>query len=133
MNGIRYSTDTAEFVNDSQESLADGEQQLEVGDYVWVEGTLNADGVTGVATRVIYDVDLKGTVSAIDPTNRTFTVLGRSVSINQDTVFDDAFAVAELSGLNLGAIVEVTGFDQADGSLLATRIDFEGDTLDTEF
>jgi hypothetical protein len=133
VNGIRYSTDTAEFVNDSQESLADGEQQLEVGDYVWVEGTLNADGVTGVATRVIYDVDLKGTVSAIDPANRTFTVLGRSVSINQDTVFDDAFAVAELSGLSLGAIVEVTGFDQADGSLLATRIDFEGDTLDTEF
>jgi len=133
VNGIKYSTDTAEFVNDKQESLAHGEQQLEVGDYVWVEGTLNADGITGVATRVIYDVDLKGTVSAIDPANRTFTVLGRSVSINQDTVFDDDFAVAELSGLSLGAIVEVTGFDQADGSLLATRIDLETSTLETEF
>lgn len=133
VNGIKYSTDTAEFVNDKQESLAHGEQQLEVGDYVWVEGTLNADGITGVATRVIYDVDLKGTVSAIDPVNRTFTVLGRSVSINQDTVFDDDFAVAELSGLSLGAIVEVTGFDQADGSLLATRIDLETSTLETEF
>jgi hypothetical protein len=133
VNGVKYSTDTAEFVNDKQQPLVDGEQQLEVGDYVWVQGTLDADGTTGVATRVIYDVDLKGTVSAIDPASRTFTVLGRSVSINPDTVFDDDFDVAELSGLSLGAIVEISGFDQSDGSLLATRIDLETSTLQTPF
>lgn len=133
VNGIKYSTDTAQFVNDKLELLVNGEKQLEVGDYVWVQGTLNADGMTGIAERVIYDVDLKGAISVIDPANRTFIVLGRSVIINQDTVFDDDFAVAELSGLSLGNVVEVSGFDQVDGSLLATRIDLETSTLQTAF
>jgi hypothetical protein len=70
VNGVRYSTDTAEFVNDDNESLINGEQHLEVGHYVWIEGTINDDGATGVANVVIYDVNLKGAVSIIDPPNR---------------------------------------------------------------
>ena len=125
VNGVRYSTDTAEFVNDDNESLINGEQHLEVGHYVWIEGTINDDGATGVANVVIYDVNLKGAVSIIDPPNRSFTVLGRTVKINRDTIFDNDFAIAELSGLTVGENVEVSGFDQPDGSLLATRIELQ--------
>ena len=132
VNGIKYSTDTAKFVNDDQETLLDGEQQFEVGDYVWVEGTLNGDGVKGVASTVIYDVDLIGQVSEIDPETSTFKILGRTVKVSQDTVFDDDFVVAELSGLSLGVTVEVSGYDQVDGSLLATRIDLETSNVNAE-
>lgn len=132
VNGIKYSTDTAKFVNDDQETLLDGEKQFEVGDYVWVEGTLNGDGVKGVASTVIYDVDLIGQVSEIDPETSTFKILGRTVKVSQDTVFDDDFVVAQLSGLSLGVTVEVSGYDQVDGSLLATRIDLETSNVNAE-
>ena len=125
VNGIRYSTDTAEFVNDDNQSLINGEQHLEVGHYVWIQGTINDDGATGIANVVIYDVNLKGAVGTIDPPNRSFTVLGRTVKISQDTIFDNDFAIAELSGLTVGENIEVSGFDQTDGSLLATRIDLQ--------
>jgi len=40
--------------------------------------------------------------------------------------------VAQLSGLSLGVTVEVSGYDQVDGSLLATRIDLETSNVNAE-
>jgi hypothetical protein len=123
INGVKYDTAEAEFVNGDLDDLPNAELDLDVGDVVWVRGTVNEDGVTGVAHTVIYDVDLVGTVAAIAPLTSTITVLGRNVKINSDTVFGDNFALAELSDIALGEVLKISGFDQLDGSLLATRID----------
>ncbi|MFT4941805.1 MAG: hypothetical protein ACI88A_004876, partial [Paraglaciecola sp.] len=123
INGVKYNTADAEFVNGDLDDLPNAEQDLDVGDVVWLRGTVNDDGVTGVAHTVIYDVDLVGIVGAIEPSTSTITVLGRKVQINSDTVFGDNFTLSELSDITLGDVLKVSGFDQSDGSLLATRID----------
>jgi hypothetical protein len=123
INGVKYDTTDAEFVNGNLDELPNAEQDLDVGDVVWVRGTVNDDGVTGVAHTVIYAVDLFGTVGAIDPSTRTITVLGRIVQVNSDTVFGNNFTLSELSDIALGDVLKVSGFDQLNGSLLATRID----------
>lgn len=123
INGVKYETTDAEFVNGDLDDLPNAEQDLEVGDVIWIRGTINDDGVTGVAQTVIFDVDLVGTVGAINPAAGTVTVLGRTVHVNNDTVFGNNFSVAELSDIALNDVLDISGFDQADGSLLATRID----------
>ena len=126
INGVKYDTTNTEFVNGDLDDLPNAEQELDVGDIIWVSGTVNDDGVTGVADRVVYDVDLIGTASAIDPIAATVTVLGRVVQTNLETIFGDNFNLAELSDIALGDVLNISGFDQQDGSLLATRIDKEG-------
>jgi len=123
INGVKYETTDAEFVNGDLDDLPNAEQDLEVGDVIWIRGIINGDGVTGVAHRVIFDVDLIGSVGAIDPAAGTVIVLGRTVHIDNDTVFGNNFSVAELSDIALNDVLDISGFDQADGSLLATRID----------
>ncbi|MFQ3219144.1 MAG: hypothetical protein ACI96W_001501 [Paraglaciecola sp.] len=129
INGVKYNTADAEFVNGDLDHLPNAEQDLDVGDVVWVRGTVNDDGVTGVAHTVIYDVDLVGIVGAIEPSTSTITVLGRKVKINSDPVFGDNFTLSELSDITLGDVLKVSGFDQSDGSLLATRIDKDISTI----
>ncbi len=90
---------------------------------MWVSGSVNVDGVTGIANKVVFDVDLAGDVVSLDPINNSFSVLGREVNVNSETIFGTGFAIKSLSAITLGKVVKVSGLDQADGSLIATRID----------
>ena len=103
VNGVRYDTDNAQFnVNKAAGTQGD----LFVGQQVVVKGTNNGDG-TGVADQVIFDADLEGPVSAIDSANNRFTVLGQTVIVSGDTVFEGT----SFSTLAVDDIVEVSGND----------------------
>jgi hypothetical protein len=52
-------------------------------------------------------------------------LLGQTVVTDGGTSFDPRIPGAALSGLKQGDVVEVSGFAQADGSILATRIELE--------
>jgi len=133
INGVKYDTTNAKFVNGDLDDLPNAEQDLDVGDVVWIRGTVNEDGVTGIAHTVIYDIDLIGTVGVISPSTSTINVLGRTVQVNSDTVFGDNFALSELSDIALGDVLKISGFDQLNGSLLATRIDKDISTTDSMY
>ncbi|MEO0617183.1 MAG: DUF5666 domain-containing protein, partial [Pseudomonadota bacterium] len=129
VNGVRYDTSAATFTVDD---MPGAEADLAVGQIVIVKGEIDADGVNGTADEVIYDDALEGPISAIDLGAGTVTVLGQTIIIDAGTSFDDDFPVAGIEGLQLGDVIEVSGFVSSDGSILATRIERDDDNDEFE-
>ena len=120
VNGVRYETDSAEFfVDDGSGSQGD----LRVGDVVVVKGTINDDGLSGTADQVFFDDAVTGPVQSVDPALSEMVVLGQRVLVGPDTSFDDSFVNPSLAGMTIGDIVEITGQFDANGDILATRIE----------
>lgn len=108
---------------------------IQVGDHIQARG--NMDGTTLVATEIKVEdtgndndeneneAELKGTVSAFSGAATcpaaTFMIGTTKVTTSAATVFDDVTCAT----LADGAIVEVEGTRQADGSILATKVEVE--------
>lgn len=82
------------------------------------------DGTSGTAETVQVEEVLKGTVDAkIDAV--TMVVLGQTVEITPDTVFESGIVPASLDGLQVGDPVEVYGFLKSLGVVSAARVEKE--------
>jgi hypothetical protein len=117
--GVEYETTGAQIQVDDQPST---EAQLQVGDVVTITGTVNPDGTTGVAKMVSYSADLRGPVAQVDAAAGTFVVLGQTVRITDDTLFDDALQPASIDGIPARAVIEVSGERNAAGEIVASRV-----------
>jgi len=131
VNGVEYETDKASIDIDGAQSI---ETSLGIGDVVVLQGSVNADGVTGIATAIScadelegYVLDLSGLVAGVGAIN----VMGQTVTINIDTVFDSE-TLAAISDLSINDIVEVSGFADGNGNILATRIETKNAAEDIE-
>ncbi len=120
VDGVEYSTSGAQIRIDDQPGV---ESQLHVGQIVTLKGTLDSNGTTGAAETVSYSDDLRGPIDQIDLTSGTFAVLGTVVRVTDDTLFDEAIVPAELGSLRTGDTVHVSGFANANGDVLASRVD----------
>ena len=122
VNGVEYATSGAQILIDGQPGT---ETQLETGQIVSVTGTINADGTTGSATEVDFNGNVQGPVTQIDSANNTLTILGQAVQITAATLLDPSIQPADLTGLQLGEVVEVSGFADASGATVASRVDLK--------
>lgn len=129
VNGVRYNTDNATFTVSGQPGT---QSDLSVGHIVQVKGTRDSESGTGTADEVWFDETVEGPVIDIDIASGTLVVLGQTVIVTADTSFDDDFNPESLEGVAIGDIVEVSGQFDADGSIVASRIEREDDT-DNEF
>jgi len=126
INGVEYETGTASINIDG--ALLP-ETQLGVGDVCVIEGSVNTDGTTGTAVSVVCADELEGFVldlTDLDLTTGTGTinVMGQTVTINLDTVFEgDGGSVDTINKLNINDIIEVSGFSDGKGTILATRVE----------
>ena len=120
VNGVRYDTSTASFsINDTVGTQDD----LRVGQIVTVTGTIDDNGTTGDADTVTFDDSVKGPVESIDIVNGQLVVLGQIVLVRPETSFDDSFTTPSLEGVSVGQIVEISGQIDANGNVVATRIE----------
>jgi len=122
VNGIEFETADASRDIDGETSVSDGSDDdtvLGIGMVVTVVGTLNDDGVTGIADSIQYDNAVQGPVIDIDPIARRFNVLGIGVAVQGNTVFSNV----TFDTLQTDDLVDVSGFFDVDGVLLATRIE----------
>ena len=120
VNGIEFETTSAEIRIDDNPGI---ESELEIGDIVEVRGTLNDDGVSGKAEVVSFNDSVEGPVGSVDLVASTLTVIGQTVRITGATVFDDSFTIPSLAGIQPGDFVEVSGFPNAAGEIVASRIE----------
>ena len=120
VNGVQYETDSAEFIIDGEPGT---ESDLKVGDVVLVTGSIDDNGTTGTADKVVFDDAVTGPVERIDVTGSSLVVLGQTVFVTADTSFDDGFSPASLEGVSVDQIVEVTGQFDANGDIVATRVE----------
>lgn len=124
VNGIHFDDSGADvFDDDGTRGTAN---TLKLGMVVEIHGSVDDDGLSGTAQRISYYSELKGPVTAVDAGAGTITVFGDVVHITAATVFED---VAGLAGIAVGNVVEVYGLPDADGSLVATRIERESLTV----
>ncbi|MDH3510096.1 MAG: DUF5666 domain-containing protein [Gammaproteobacteria bacterium] len=127
VNGIRYDTNAANVnVNGLPASVSD----LELGQVVALEGEVNFSDATGRADEIGYSALVIGPVENIDTTLDRLIVLGQTVLTNADTVFDPSIDPDTFAGLTTGATAQISGFPNADGDIMATRI--EPDTTNTD-
>jgi len=126
VNGVEYETDSAEIESDDEIVQ---ESDLKVGQIVTLTGTRNDDGVTGSADRITYNDRVEGPISSIN--GNTLIVLGQTIIVDADTVYDDNVMTQSLSGLSVGDVIEVSGFLNSNGDVVATFI--ESNTPGGEF
>jgi hypothetical protein len=129
VNGIRYDTDAANVhVNGLTASVSD----LKLGQVVALEGEANFSSATGRADEIHYSASVIGPVEILDATLDRLIVMGQTVVVNADTAFDPSIDPDTFAGLTLGATAEVSGFLNAGGAIVATRIEPDTTSADVQ-
>ena len=110
---------------------ATGFADLKVGDRVLVQGTLQTDGSVKaalvvkrpVAPPIRDEVELEGAITSITAPDR-FEVAGKTAVIDSATHFDGEHERGlTFADLKVGDRVEVEGMAQADGTILARKVE----------
>ena len=126
VNGVRYETDaTSVTVNGSDAVVAD----LKVGQIVALEGEINFGDDTGTANFIGYEATVIGPVEDIDAALSQLVVMGQTVRTDANTVFDPSIDPDTFVGLTVGSTAQISGFLNAAGEVIATRV--EPDTTTT--
>ncbi|MBL3588575.1 MAG: hypothetical protein JMN24_02130 [gamma proteobacterium endosymbiont of Lamellibrachia anaximandri] len=120
LNDIKYETTTTSY--QFEEPTRVDQSDLKVGMVVRITGS--NDGINGEAETVEYADLLEGTVSSNDiATSNSLTVMGQTVIVDLDTIYDDDGTGILLADLNVDAVIEVSGFSDGLGVIYATRIE----------
>jgi len=132
VNGIEFETDGASRDVDDVTDISNGsddDQVLGIGMVVTIIGTVNDDGVSGTADSIEYDDDIEGPVAAApvedqDMVSKTFEIFNTIVVVGRDAT---VFAATDYDNLAQNDLLEVSGYFDVDGKLLATRVEKKGD------
>jgi hypothetical protein len=122
VNGVRFDDSQARITDD--DGVVHNEGDLKLGMVVSITASSVTTGVNGssaTATSITFGSELRGPITSIS--GQTLVVLGQTVQVGADTVFDDGI-IGGLAGLLVGQIIEVHGFvDPSTNQILATRIE----------
>ncbi len=124
VNGIEFDLSGASINLDGKNGTQD---DIKLGQVVSIKGKYNEDG-TATASQLVYDDSLEGPVDSINTSANTLVVLGQTILMNNETLFDGL----ELSTLQVGQIIEISGLANAQGQWQASFIGLSDQTL-TEF
>ncbi|MBW9265278.1 MAG: hypothetical protein K1565_07105 [Candidatus Thiodiazotropha sp. (ex. Lucinisca nassula)] len=121
VNGIEFNTDDASF---TVNNMAATQDDLAIGMVVNISGSSDASNASGIADSVSYDSLIEGVVSSNDITNNnTLEVMDQTITVDGDTVYDNQIDATTLENLPVNSEVEVSGFTDGTGTVLATRIE----------
>jgi hypothetical protein len=120
VNGVEYEISAADIRINGQPAT---ESQLRLGQVVTVKGRINAEGTAGEATEVTATSVVRGPLAQVDLENGTLRVLGQRIRLLPDTFLDEKLHLGGILGLLPGIKVQVSGFPNAAGEIVATRID----------
>lgn len=119
VDGINFDTSSATVTISGQPAT---EADVQRGMVVVVTGTVN--GSSGVASAVDVEEVVEGALEAkLDAT--TMVVLGQTVHVDDNTVFEPAITPPSLDGVLVGELLKIYGFVQRAGVILATRVERE--------
>jgi Domain of unknown function (DUF5666) len=121
VNGVRFD-DTGASVSDEDgmRSLND----LRLGMVVRVQGSVNANG-SATASSFAFDSELLGPVRSLNTASKTLVILGQTVAVDANTVFDSSLP-AGFSSLQVTQTVEVHGYlNPSANTLQATFIELK--------
>ncbi len=127
VNGVRWD-DSAARVED-EDGVAHDSRDLKLGMMVSVDGgSVDHSSSSGKAMSIRFGSETKGPIDSVDLANSSFVVLGITVVVDVNTVFDASIS-GGVAGLDAAQVVEVHGiFDAANNRITATRVEREDST-----
>lgn len=117
VNGVEYETAGANITIDGVPAT---ENDLAVGMLVNVEGT--ASGANGNALSISFVDNVEGVVTQT-VAGGGLVVMGYSITADSQTNLD---GLTDIANLALGDVVEISGYPDAAGGILATYIELNG-------
>jgi Domain of unknown function (DUF5666) len=121
VNGRRFDTSSATITKDGSPITQQG---LRAGQIVHLKGRVDDSG-HAVADSIDQDDNLEGPISSLDAAAQTFVLLAHTVRVTSETSFDDSLSTT-FAALTVGLQVEVSGMPDANGDIVATRIERRG-------
>lgn len=119
VNGVRFDDSGATVTMNNATATRD---RLRVGMVVQVRGQIRGDG-TGVASSIRHDSCVQGPVTAMNRVQNTVQLLGQTVQVDSDTVFDGV-SLQDMNAFAIGDHVDVSCLpDPAQNRLRATRME----------
>lgn len=119
VNGNHFDISQAQITLDDQLVT---QADLRVGQRATVRGQEASGGGLAMAESVEVHTQVQGPVASVDMGHNRFVVLGQTVNVTPDSSFDPTISPADITGITVGAFVQVHGMPAADGSISATRI-----------
>jgi hypothetical protein len=120
VGGVPYSDSGATLEVDGQTGSP---SQIKVGDVVAAYGHSGNGDNPDVIERLILNHSVRATVQSVDAANGTFSAAGQTIHVNAQTALDPTLALVGLSALIPGAKVQVSGWADATGEIIASRVD----------
>ena len=117
VNGVEYDTAGANITIDG---VAGAETDLAVGMLVNVDGT--ASGTSGSALNISFVDDVQGVVTQT-VAGGGLVVMGYNITTDSQTNLD---GLTDIANLAVGDVVEISGYPDATGGILATYIEMNG-------
>ncbi|MBQ0942186.1 hypothetical protein KAK07_02425 [Ideonella sp. 4Y16] len=124
VNGVRFDDSAATVLDDKGGRLS--RDDLHLGSQVEIEGG-SIDRNSGRATALTIRIgsELKGRVTAVNLGAQSISMLGQTVLVTSNTVFDDSLG-GGFSAISVGQLLEVHArFDATQGAYVASRIERE--------
>ena len=122
VNGVKFNSSSAMVRFDNLSGAGIDDSKLKVGMVVKIKGKIDDATKTGVADKVEFTDNLEGPIDAKSIVNSTLTVFGQTIQVDNNTVFEGFTGLADTT-LLVGDRVEVSGFPNNSGGILATRIE----------
>ncbi len=120
VNGVHFDETGATITDDA--GTVHAASALGLGMQLQVDSAAVTNG-TATAHAVRFGSIALGPVASVDSSASSFVMLGQTVDVSTDTVFDSTLA-AGLSALSVDTVVAVHGvYDSASGHIVASRID----------
>jgi plastocyanin len=123
VNGVEFNTNSANVLIDGDSGSPN---DVKMGQVVTIRGT--SSGKTGTASDVFFNNDLTGPISGVTTSfssgvisSATMTVFGQTITVDANTITEPADL--DISSLQTGSVVEVSGLPDAAGNILATFIE----------
>lgn len=120
VNGIRFDDSQAIVIDD--DGVMHPRTDLRLGMVVEVDGRLRGNSGQGTARQIQFGHEIAGPVESVDVPGSTLVVLGQTVLVDADTLFDGY--ARGLADVLASQLVAVHGFyDPSTGRYTATRIE----------
>lgn len=113
--GITFDTDEVLPTIETEEGVF---EDLEVGMWVTVQGNVNADGSTGIATSVEYEAHHAGRIEDLSTSGNHFDLNGIRIATDESTIYGREVSTPLMEDQS----VSVSGQYSSDGSFWATYI-----------
>lgn len=119
-------------------SVSGDADTIEPGMIVSVDGTVDSSGKTGTARHIEYDAEVEGKVNSNDclstPVPCNMDVMGQTVQITDTTMFkSEKSGIAGIDMIMEGAYIEVSGYSDGNGNIVATYVKVEDDHMESHY